>query len=210
MPAAVPSMSIAPLIVTSTTGTTIQALDYLTGETSGMATVMSTHSDRKTTEKKEKKTRRHWWSRIRRGRPCREMKTLETAQPSRSPSRGRGRSPRPLDDDMFPRTIRSGSSQSLPTLHTPPAIKITPSPGSGVSSSSVDSSPRASSCSTNSFSSGTSRATTTSGAAGVYEALGTKAIITEQKKLQNYRARQGILGDRSVDAIVLGGAFVFM
>ncbi|KIW32818.1 uncharacterized protein PV07_04336 [Cladophialophora immunda] len=241
MPAAVPSTSIAPLIVTSTTGTTIQALDYLTGETSGMATVMAANYNQEKTTTKEKK--RHWWSRIRKGRPCRQMETLETAQPSRSSSRG----PRPLDEDMFPRRIRTNSSQSVPTVmntqaagdvfgedsgldamaEPPVDITTAASPSSSVLTSSVDSSPRSScSSSNNSFGSDASR-TTIDGArssmssdrqsrasgtsvARLYEALGTRAIMKEQKKLQNYRARQGILDDRALDTVVLGGAFVIM
>ncbi|OAP60000.1 hypothetical protein AYL99_05002 [Fonsecaea erecta] len=220
MPAAVPSMSIAPLIVTSTTGTTIQTLDYLTGETSVMSTTMMSTANQSDKEK-AKKHKRHWWSRFRKsdGRPCREMQTLETTAAHRS--RSSSRSPRPLDESMFPRRISNNSSQSVPT----PPVNITATPASP---SSVASS--ISSCSNSSiFGSETSRTTTgggrsstssiypsrvspsasTKGAAGVNESLGTKAIMKEQtKKSQGYRERRSLMGDPALDALMLSSAFV--
>ncbi|EXJ68996.1 uncharacterized protein A1O5_07931 [Cladophialophora psammophila CBS 110553] len=244
MPASVPSMSIAPLIVTSTTGTTIQALDNLTGETSGMATIMAANCSQKTEEKGDKTKKRHWWSRVvRKGRPCREMKSLETAPPSRSLSRA----PRPLDDDMFPRRIRTNSSHSVPTTRTQvggfmdddddddmtkspveistAAATTSTSPRSSLTSSS-ESCSRGSCNSDSSFGASTSPTSTggvssrcstdsqgkasATGVAALYEALGTRAIMEEQKKLENYRRRHGMQRDRAVDSLVLGNAFVGM
>ncbi|KIW91799.1 uncharacterized protein Z519_07769 [Cladophialophora bantiana CBS 173.52] len=241
MPPSVPPLSIAPLIVTSTTGTTIQALDNLTGETSGMAAIMAANCSQKT-GKGEKTKKRHWWSRIvRKGRPCREMKSLETAPPSRTLSRA----PRPLDEDMFPRRIRTNSSHSMPTARiqaggfiddkeemtkspveiSTAAATTSTSPRSSLTSRG-ESSPRGSCSSDSSFGASTSPTSTdgvssrssidsrgkvsATGVAALYEALGTRAIMKEQKKLEDYRKRHGMQRDRAVDSLVLGNAFIGM
>ncbi|OAG43879.1 hypothetical protein AYO21_01731 [Fonsecaea monophora] len=235
MSAAVLSMSIAPVIVSSTTGTTMQALDNLAGQPSGMATMMAAHSDQKTASKK-----RHWWSRFRRGRPCREMKTLDTAHPSRSSSCG----PTPLDDDMFPRRIHTNtSSQSAPSLRmhrtrdsfgdeddtmTKPPVEITITGPDSTLASRIESSSRDSCSSGNSVTSDISRSSTTdsvcssmssifesrgrtsSGRGKRQEALGTKAMTKEQSKLAKYRARQDLYQDRSLDTLLLANAFIVM